>query len=110
MGARPPNAAERSRELGVDDYIPDLGLPPDVEWTSQGNLFHPEALTDRIAIGLLSWLTDPSPPRVELRFPSPARIQQIFASFLEPLRITGYRYVFSAWPDDDTLRWPNGLA
>ena len=51
-GYRTPNTRERSRAMGMEGYLTDLGLTERVLYDAQGNSFDPQAVEIRVMEGI----------------------------------------------------------
>ena len=54
-GYRTPSTRERSRAMGMDAYLADLGLTERVLYDAQGNSYDPQAVKIRLAEGIRQW-------------------------------------------------------
>jgi hypothetical protein len=97
-GFRPPTTAERSAALGLDEYLPRLGLSEVEVYNLQGNSFDTEALRMR-ACGPLRAIANGDIVSGHT-FPTPSRILGMYASVRAHVEQLGLGAVSSPFPAD----------
>ena len=79
LGFRTPNVAERSRAMGMADYLEGfrgLGMDDYQMFNAQGNSFDRAAVALRVREGLATWLAGGALPRHA--FPDPAAVASVY--------------------------------
>ena len=98
VGVRAPNTRERSRAMGLSEYISSLGLQDEQCYDAQGNHFDHAAISRRLASPLTAWLRGGDLQRH--RYPSPEEVVQGYWPMYDMVAAGGCRPMPHPFPPE----------